>query len=440
MNAQTDLDRLLTAWLASDAPVREPDPLLDRVLARTARTRRRAAWRIPERWFPVSTITTRVEGVSRFPWRTAAAVALLVLALAVGAWVIAGSRAKAVPAPFGPAHNGVLTYSVNGDIVVVDSPTGTPRTVIDGTTFDSGPLFSSDGTRIVFVRGVMDSADAELWTADPDGTHQRRLAATPHIGWAEWSPLGDVVAVSLDQNQSVIRMVRTDGSGSTDIPTGLLVAQNPIFRPSDGLQMTFRGKAADGTWGLYVIGRDGSNMQRLDLDPGFANDPDYTSADNRDYYFLGPAWSPDGTKLMYHTLEPDPESPAGPGFRIHIAGVSATGAVTGERTLEFDRAADDEFDAAWLPTGDGILFQSIEGTENREWVADLSAGSAARDLGVSGTDYISYLLSPDGRQVIVSVPTATEGQTSHTEIDLATLKATPLTNTGDDIVWQRTAQ
>ena len=180
MNAQTDLDRLLTAWLTSDAPIREPEPLLGQVLARTARTRRRSAWRIPERWFPVSTITTRVEGASRFPWRTVGAIALLVLALAAGA-VVVGSRAKPLPAPFGPAQNGTFTYSVDGDIRSLDSPNGTQRTIVGGTTFDSGAQFSLDGTRMAFVRGQMDSAEAELWAADTDDSHQQPLNTTPHI-------------------------------------------------------------------------------------------------------------------------------------------------------------------------------------------------------------------------------------------------------------------
>ena len=87
-------------------------------------------------------------------------------------------------------------------------------------------------------------------------------------------------------------MVRADGSGTFDIDTGLPIAENPVFRPSDGQQMTFRGQATDGTWGIYLIARDGTNMQRLALDPGFETDDHY--AENRDYYFFAGAWSPDG--------------------------------------------------------------------------------------------------------------------------------------------------
>ncbi len=105
----------------------------------------------------------------------------------------------------------------------------------------------------------------------------------------------------------------------------------------------------------------------------------------------------------------------------------------------FDRAADDEFDGAWLTSGNGILFQSVDGSVHREWVADLAAGSAARDLGVLGSDYVSYLISPDGGQVVLAVPTAASDKPTYSVVDLATLAATPLNSASGDIVWQRTA-
>jgi hypothetical protein len=47
-----DADRLLSEFLAEEAPPHEPPILLPAVLARTALTRRRPAWRIPSWWLP----------------------------------------------------------------------------------------------------------------------------------------------------------------------------------------------------------------------------------------------------------------------------------------------------------------------------------------------------------------------------------------------------
>ncbi len=330
MNERTDLDRLLTAWLTADAPIREPEPLLGQVLARTARTRRRSAWRIPERWFPVSTITTRVAGASRFPWRTVAAVALLVLALAVGAVFIVGSRAKPVPAPFGPAGNGQIR---------VLGQRRHRRHRFAWCRAPDDPRWTDGG----LGSGVLARRPEVPLRPGPDGEQQRRVVGgrcrrleaddgSPRFPTSDGSNgrrKRTSIAVSIDGDQSVIRMVATDGSGSTDIKTGLQVAENPIFRPSDGQQMTFRGQAADGTWGIYLIGRDGTNMQRLDLDPGFTTDAFY--AENSDFYFQGPAWSPDGGEADVLHARARPIVARGTRFPDPLAMCQPAGAVTADR-------------------------------------------------------------------------------------------------------------
>jgi len=385
----------------------------------------------------MSAISTRAAPASRFPLRTVALVVLLAVALTIGAIIVAGSRTNRLPAPFGPAANGSLAYSVNGDIVVADSPTGQPRTIIGGSTFDSGPLFSPDGTKLLFVRGTMASDAAELWAADADGSNPRRLAATPQIGWAEWSPQGDAVAVSLDGDRSVIRMVAADGSGATDIQTGLAVAENPIFRPPDGRQLTFRGRGADAVWGIYVVDRDGADLRRLELDPGFASDPYY--AENMDFYFNRPSWSPDGRQLLYDTLEPAPASPAGPGFRLHLADVDGDGTVLADRVREFDPTADDEFAAAMLASGDAVVFESLEGTSHRVLTGALAGDASTRDLGLVASDWISKLLAPDGRTLMTWLPSASGEPVPASLTDVTTGDATPLDLTAGDVNWQRVA-
>lgn len=385
----------------------------------------------------MSVITTRAAPASRFPLRTVALLVVLAVALAIGAIIVAGSRTNRLPAPFGPAANGQLAYSVDGDIVVVDSPTGPARTIIEGSTFDSGPLYAPDGTKLLFVRGTMASDSAEMWAAGADGSNPRRLAATPQIGWAEWSPQGDVVAVSLDGDQSIIRMVAADGSGVTDIQTGLAAALNPIFRPPDGRQLTFRGRGSDAVWGLYVIDRDGSNLQRLDLDPGFASDPYY--AQNMGDYFNNPAWTADGRRLLYDTLEPAPTSPAGPGLRIHVADVDSDGTVLADRIREFDPTADDEFAPALLASGDAVVFQSVQGGANRLLTGSLSGAPATHDLGLVAGDWINMLLAPDHRTLMVRLPGSGGSAGSASLVDLTTGASTPLDLTAGDVNWQRIA-
>ena len=65
MTTHDDFDRRLTAWLEATAPAREPESLAERVLARTAATRRRPAWAIPERWTPVTSMTSQTARLGR---------------------------------------------------------------------------------------------------------------------------------------------------------------------------------------------------------------------------------------------------------------------------------------------------------------------------------------------------------------------------------------
>ena len=115
-------------------------------------------------------------------------VALLVIALAVGAAVVVGSQPRPLPAPFGPAANGQLVYP-DGDICRARHSTAAPRTIIGGPTSDSGPLSRRTARGSTFLRGRSASDGADLWVADADGSNARRLAGPFRtIGWAEWSP------------------------------------------------------------------------------------------------------------------------------------------------------------------------------------------------------------------------------------------------------------
>ena len=435
MTTHDDFDGRLASWLTTTAPATEPDGFADRVLEHTARTRRRPAWRIPERWISMSTMTTSTTALGSPPWRMFALLAVLLVGLVGGALLLAGAQRQQLPPPFGLAANGAIAYSVDGSIVTIETPTSEPVPVVEDAGF---PWFSPDGSRFVFVRGD-DPADpdAELWVANADGSDARQLVDAPPTDWLEWSPDGEVLMILSPEAPASLTFVQSDGSGSSVIDTDLAMIEVPIFRAPDGSVVTFKGQDTNGVMGIYQMARDGSDLVRLALDPGFETDDYYDI--NAQYYFNDPVWDSTGSTLLYHTLEPAPGSPAGPGFRIHVADVTPAGAVEDERLIEFDPETDDEFHATFLPDGQTFVFETIETVTHQLWVGSTVPGSVPRALDVVADGrFIGYQVSPDGTQLLASWSANDAATPGVVQVDIASGAATPLA-IRDDYTWQRRA-
>ena len=168
-------DRELPDLLEQLAPRAVPD-YRDDIVRQTARMRQRPAWTFPERWLPVSVITSRALAAPPVRWRVVGLVALLLLALAAGLVLVAGSQ-RHLPAPFGPAANGLVAYSKGGDIFTVDPATGTRRAIVTGATTDEGPKYSPDGTRLAFLRTT--GTGSVIVLADADGHNQVVVSMAP---------------------------------------------------------------------------------------------------------------------------------------------------------------------------------------------------------------------------------------------------------------------
>ena len=94
----------------------------DDVLARTAGLRQRPRWTLLERWLPMGVLAQRSVYIPRVPWRAIIVAALLLVVVAATlAWV--GSQRRAAP-PFGPARNGLIMYTVDGDLLSWDPDHG----------------------------------------------------------------------------------------------------------------------------------------------------------------------------------------------------------------------------------------------------------------------------------------------------------------------------
>jgi hypothetical protein len=136
MTIEQRFERDLPLILDDIAAGAYPD-YIDDVLSTTARGRQRPGWTFPERWLPVDLVTTRVP-TTRMPWRQLGVLALLALLIAAAIGLYAGATQVRVPAPFGPAGNGLIAYAAGGDIFTADPVTGDSRAIVARSTVLAG--------------------------------------------------------------------------------------------------------------------------------------------------------------------------------------------------------------------------------------------------------------------------------------------------------------
>ncbi len=178
MTADQRFERDLPDLLAQLAPGPTPD-YRDHVVQQTARMRQRPGWTFPERWLPMSAVTSRMAALPRVPVRFAPMVALILLVLALVAVAAIGSRPRG-PAPFGHAENGLVAYAAGGHIYTLDPATGAATALTADPGTDSAPVFSRNGERILFQRAL--NGSSSLVTVRPDGSDP--IAVTP-VAWSE---------------------------------------------------------------------------------------------------------------------------------------------------------------------------------------------------------------------------------------------------------------
>jgi len=289
MNPSDAFDRHVSDWLHADAEHRVPEHL-DAVLRRTRTERQRPAWSSLERWLPVQS-TLRFSPAPRIAWLLV--VLGLVVALAAAAlWI--GTRQR-LPNPFGPARNGAIALSHDGDIYALDPVTHAERLIVGGTSFDFGPTFSRDGTRLLFLRGSGgDNQGLSIAVANPDGTAVREVTPTVQgLDWLDWSPDSrQIVFLSrkTPTGPGYINVVNVDGSGLTTLDVGRS-AHFISWLPPLGREIVFRGEqntTAQPPPGIWAVHPDGSGLHELTTKP---------AADR--YDFQTPAVSPDGTEVSY---------------------------------------------------------------------------------------------------------------------------------------------
>jgi TolB protein len=381
---QTDmLERQIPRLLEELADEHTPD-YYDDLFWQTARTSQRSAWTIRERWLPMLEIARRPV-VVQTPWRPFLLLALLVAAVAAGL-VLAGARQK-LPPLTGPAGNGLVVMSRDGDIYTYDPRTGASRAIVTGPESDLDPIWSPDGTRILFVREAPDGSGATLLIARADGGGVRQLTPDPLTDLSSYDISTDgrsVVLVASDRGIPSLWVASTDGGELHHLLPGKTV-WGAKFRPT-GTDILFIG--ADGTDGSYsavdLVDADGTNLRTIvepNLYAPMAGDPD---------------WSPDGTRIAYSRWLPSQK-------QIRVSVIAASG--TGDTVVGHQDGAWLEMSPTWSPDGRSLLVERKTGTEdvwtNPSMPVIVSVDGSAPDVAIrfETANGMTHEWAPDGTAI-----------------------------------------
>ncbi len=201
--------------------------------------------------------------------------------------------------PLGPvsptgAANGLVAFTT-GDRIIVQAADGSdPQEVpapAPGLAWHIA--WSPDGTRLALA--VFDGPRRSLWVMQADGSEATEIANGENVSRPSWHPNGALITYSLERNgRTEVHITRSDGTNDrvvySEPAPGTYAVFSATFSPA-GSRIVFDA-GTDSEYNIFVMASDGSNVRQL-------------TETGTDY---NPAWSPDGSRIVFIRYEAISES------------------------------------------------------------------------------------------------------------------------------------
>ena len=204
--------------------------------------------------------------------------------------------------------------STHGDIYAMN-PDGTGRKAIVAEDIDEfDPAWSPTYTRIAFIRhteGPLGSQANGIWSAGYDGLQQFRITQDYRDRGPAWGKTNRIAFYSMRESQAALTneifTVNPDGTGVLRLTNSGAEDHNPAWSP-DGTKIVFASDRAGrgrGAMHLWVMNADGTGQTQLTFGSGEDE----------------PAWSPDGSRIVYTVVS------GGQPFAIRVMNANGTNSV-----------------------------------------------------------------------------------------------------------------
>ena len=236
---------------------------------------------------------------------------------------------------------------------------GGPVNLSNDPYLDWSPVWSPDGSKIAFVSASYSTRGGRglpyIYVMDANGDNPVRLTTG---NWPAWSPDGTKIAFNYDDEIYVM-----DANGDNRVaPIFGHEGHYPAWSP-DGSKIAFRRSVGEegGQYEIYVMDANGDNPVRLTR--SIYRDDEGTT---RYYLSYRPAWSPDGTKIAFVSNRDNISL-----WKDNIYVMDANGGNPVQLTRSNSRDYGEDglifshsMGPAWSPDGTKIAF--VFGRENRE--------------------------------------------------------------------------